>query len=97
MWGYKCKTCDTIWGYECKTCMGVVWENMDGANGQTGGKNSSSTFVLTAFISFVLFNMFLKTMPNMVKVHQCMFLKIIFIVIFNEKTHSKFDNFCSRY
>jgi hypothetical protein len=24
-------------------------ENMDGANGQTGGKNSSTTFVLTAF------------------------------------------------
>jgi hypothetical protein len=31
---------------------------MDGANGQTGGKNSSSTFVLTAFISFGLFNIF---------------------------------------
>jgi hypothetical protein len=29
---------------------------MDGANGQTGGKNRSSTFVLTAFISFGLFN-----------------------------------------
>jgi hypothetical protein len=27
---------------------------MDGANGQTGGKNRSSTFVLTAFISFGL-------------------------------------------
>jgi hypothetical protein len=27
---------------------------MDGANGQTGGKNSSSPFVLTAFISFGL-------------------------------------------
>jgi hypothetical protein len=25
---------------------------MDGANGQTGGKNRGSTFVLTAFISF---------------------------------------------
>ncbi len=25
----------------------VTWENMDGANGQTGGKNRSSTFVLT--------------------------------------------------
>ncbi len=56
MWGYKCKTCDIIWGYECKTCLGNTWENMDGANGQTGGKNSSSTFVLTAFISFGLFN-----------------------------------------
>jgi succinate-acetate transporter protein len=32
---------------------------MDGANGQTGGKNHSSTFVLTAFISFGLFNIFL--------------------------------------
>jgi hypothetical protein len=28
------------------------------ANGQTGGKNCSSTFVLTAFISFGLFNVF---------------------------------------
>jgi hypothetical protein len=27
-------------------------------NGQTGGKNCSSTFVLTAFISFDLFNVF---------------------------------------
>jgi hypothetical protein len=27
-------------------------------NGQTGGKNRSSTFVLTAFISFGLFNIF---------------------------------------
>jgi len=44
-------------------------KSLDGANGQTGGKNSSSTFVLTAFISFGLFNIFLKTMPNMVKVH----------------------------
>jgi hypothetical protein len=33
-------------------------ENMDGANGQTGGKNRSSTFVLTAFISFGLFDIF---------------------------------------
>jgi hypothetical protein len=31
---------------------------MDAANGQTGGKNRSSTFVLTAFISFGLFNIF---------------------------------------
>jgi hypothetical protein len=31
---------------------------MDGANGQTGGKNSSSTFIMTAFISFGLFNIF---------------------------------------
>jgi len=31
---------------------------MRGANGQTGGKNRSSTFVLTAFISFGLFNVF---------------------------------------
>jgi len=30
------------------------------ANGQTGGKTRSSTFVLTAFISFGLFNAFLK-------------------------------------
>jgi hypothetical protein len=28
------------------------------ANGQTGEKNRSSTFVLTAFISFGLFNIF---------------------------------------
>jgi hypothetical protein len=35
----------------CK-CLGVTWENMDGVNGQTGGKNHSSTFVLTAFTSF---------------------------------------------
>ncbi len=33
----------------------VTWENMGAANGQTGGKNSSSTFILTAFISFGLF------------------------------------------
>jgi hypothetical protein len=33
---------------------------MDGANGQTGGKIRSSTFVLTAFISFGLFNIFQK-------------------------------------
>jgi hypothetical protein len=31
---------------------------MDGANGQTGGKNRTGTFVLTAFISFGLFNVF---------------------------------------
>jgi hypothetical protein len=41
---------------------------MDGANGQTGEKNSSTTFVLTAFISFGLFNIFLdgsqaRTLP----------------------------------
>jgi hypothetical protein len=33
---------------------------MDGANGQTGGNNPSSTFVLTAFISFGLCNIFRK-------------------------------------
>jgi succinate-acetate transporter protein len=32
---------------------------MDGANGQIGGKHHSNTFVLTAFISFGLFNVFL--------------------------------------
>jgi hypothetical protein len=31
---------------------------MDAANGQTGGKNCKSTFVLAAFISFGLFNIF---------------------------------------
>jgi hypothetical protein len=31
---------------------------INGANGQTGGKNTSSTFVLTAIISFGLFNVF---------------------------------------
>jgi hypothetical protein len=31
---------------------------MDGANGQTGGKNHSNPVVLTAFISFGLFNIF---------------------------------------
>jgi hypothetical protein len=31
---------------------------MDRANGQTEGKNRKSTFVLTAFISFGLFNVF---------------------------------------
>jgi len=31
---------------------------MDGANGQIGQKSSSSTFVLTAFISFGLCNIF---------------------------------------
>jgi hypothetical protein len=33
---------------------------MDGANGWTGGKNRSSTFVLTAFISSGLINIFLS-------------------------------------
>ncbi len=59
MWGFKCKTCRIIWGYRCKTCMGVTWENMDGANGQIGGKHHSSAFVLTTFISFGLFSVFL--------------------------------------
>ncbi len=31
---------------------------INGANGQTEGKNRSSTFVLTAFISFGLFKIF---------------------------------------
>jgi hypothetical protein len=31
---------------------------MDGADGQTGGKNRSHSFVLSAFISFGLFNVF---------------------------------------
>jgi hypothetical protein len=31
---------------------------MNGASGQTGGKNRTSTFVLIAFISFGLFNVF---------------------------------------
>jgi hypothetical protein len=31
---------------------------INGANGQTGGKNRSSTFVLTAFIFFGLLNIF---------------------------------------
>jgi hypothetical protein len=34
-----------------------------GANGQTGGKNCSSTFVQTSFISFGLFNVFPKSDP----------------------------------
>jgi hypothetical protein len=33
---------------------------MDGANGQTGGENLSSTFVLTAFISSGQFSIFLS-------------------------------------
>jgi hypothetical protein len=95
MWGYKSKTCDIIWGYECKTCLGNTWENMDGASWQTGGKNS--TVLLYWLHSFPLACLiFRKTMPNMVKVHQCMLTKIIF-VIFNEKIHSKFNNFCCRY
>jgi len=32
---------------------------MDGAIGQTRGKNRSNTFVLTAFISFGMLNIFL--------------------------------------
>jgi hypothetical protein len=36
---------------------------MDGANAQTRGTNRSSTFVLTAFISFGLFNIFPCTDP----------------------------------
>jgi len=36
---------------------------MDGANGQTGGKNYSTTFVQTEFISFGLFNIFPKADP----------------------------------
>jgi hypothetical protein len=43
---------------ECKTCLLVAGENMDVANGPTGVKNRSSTFELTAFISFGLFNIF---------------------------------------
>jgi hypothetical protein len=31
---------------------------MDGADGQTEGKNRSSTFVLTALFSFGLFNVY---------------------------------------
>ncbi len=46
-----------------KKCLGVSCENMDGANGQTGGKNCSSTFVQTAFISFGLFDIFPKSDP----------------------------------
>ncbi len=46
---------------------------MDGANGQTGGKNRSRSFVLTAFISFGLFNIFLlihiKVITSVVWVH----------------------------
>jgi hypothetical protein len=34
---------------------------MDGVNGQIGGKNRSSTFVLTAFISSGQFNIFLSS------------------------------------
>jgi hypothetical protein len=33
---------------------------INGANGQTGGKNRSGTFVLTTFISLRLFNIFQK-------------------------------------
>jgi hypothetical protein len=58
MWVYKCKTCHILWDYECNTCLGLTWENTDGTNGQTWGKNSISTFVLTAFIFFGLFNIF---------------------------------------
>jgi hypothetical protein len=39
---------------------------MDEANGQTGGKNRSSTFVLTAFISFGQFNVFQLFPCNMI-------------------------------
>jgi len=38
-------------------------KNMDGANGQTGGKNSCSTFVLTAFNSFGQFSI-LRRVPK---------------------------------
>jgi hypothetical protein len=31
-------TWHVMWGYECKMCLGVTWENMDEANGQTQGK-----------------------------------------------------------
>jgi hypothetical protein len=34
-----------------------------GANGQTGGKYSTTTFVLTAFFSFGLFNVFCGFAP----------------------------------
>jgi hypothetical protein len=36
---------------------------MDGENGQTGEKNYSRTFILTAIISFGLFNVFPKSDP----------------------------------
>jgi hypothetical protein len=35
------------------------------ANGQTGGKHPSSTSVLTAFVSFGLFNIFLNNLHLM--------------------------------
>jgi hypothetical protein len=52
------KTCHIIWGIEWKTCLGVTWENMDEANGQTGRTNRWRTFVFIAFISFRLCNIF---------------------------------------
>jgi hypothetical protein len=40
---------------------------MDGANGQTGGKNRSSTFVLTAFISFGPFKYFPSVVADLIR------------------------------
>jgi hypothetical protein len=40
------------------SCMMSLEEIWVGANGQTGGKNSSCTLVLPGFISFGLFNVF---------------------------------------
>jgi hypothetical protein len=52
---FECMLCTfwhVMWAYECKTCLGVIWENIDEANGQTGGKNRNSAFECTTFISF---------------------------------------------
>jgi hypothetical protein len=46
-------------GLQVQNMLGCHSENMDGANSQTGGKNSSGTFVPIAFISFGMFNIFL--------------------------------------
>jgi hypothetical protein len=39
-------------------------KKMHGENGQTEGKFCSNIFVLTAFISFGLFNIFRQNMPQ---------------------------------
>ncbi len=52
---------DIMEDYESKTCLGItqfVLENTNEAKGQTGGKNRSSIFVLTAFNRFGRFNIF---------------------------------------
>jgi hypothetical protein len=49
------------------------------ANGQTGGKQRSSTFLLTAFISFGLFNIFHRPAAQVLPAHCSITLEFILL------------------